>query len=1039
MLETLVTLGLRQRIPVLLLAGLLIIGGFKSLQELGVDAFPDVTNIQVQIAAEAPGRSPEEVERYITIPLEIAMTGLPGLVEMRSSNRNALSLITLVFNDKTDIYFARQLVLERLIEVSPILPTAVTPILGPVSSGLGEVYQYLLEGTDDEGKSLSIETLTDRRTIQDWIVRPLLRNIPGVADISSIGGYEKQYLVEPNPDRLRHYKLSMQDVLAALARNNANSGGGKLPHYQEQYLIRGIGLIRSKEDIAGIVLKESNGVPVFVRDVANVRIGSASRSGALISNGETESVGGIVMMFRGGNAKKVVAEIKHRVEEINNGRLLPGNLRIVPFYDRSEFVDASIHTVVKVLIEGISLVVLVLFFFLGDLRSSLIVVATLVMTPLCTFIAMNQLGLTANLMSLGGLAIAIGMMVDGSVVIVENTFAKLGHAPHAAPPERETRILSAVKEVGTPVIFGVGVISLVFLPLMTLEGIEGKLFSPLAYTIAIALFISLIVSLLISPVLCSLLLKGGVEKEPRFLVAMRLGYSHVLAFALAQPYKVFLYACTGLFFTLILIPFLGSTFIPEMKEGSLVPGIIRPPSMSLGESIRLEIEAMRLIREVPGVAKVVSQLGRSENPTDPQPEHESSPIVSFLPPGERPKGLGQEEIARAIREKLATLPGMQIVMSQPIAAKVDEMVTGVRSDVAIKIFGDDLQILKTFGESLLSILAQTRGASDIRLDRLSGQQYLTIEINRESIARYGINVADVNELIDTAIGGTIATEVFEGERRFPLNLRYPLSYRDSSSAIEDLLMESPNGALIRLGDLATIRVVDGPPQISREMGKRRLVVGANVEGRDLGGFVAELQDRVARELKLPEGYVIRWGGQYENLQRAAQKLSLIIPLTILAIFALLFLLFESLKLAGLIILVLPFASMGGLIALFLTGEYLSVPASVGFITLWGIAVLNGVVLITQIESLRNKGADMDTSIREGCFHRFRPVMMTATIAMLSLIPFLLSTGPGSEVQRPLAIVVIGGLFTSTLLTLIVLPVLYRWIHPGNAAHRLPAG
>ena len=1029
MLESLIRLAVRQRLVVMLVASCLLAAGLYNVGELRVDAFPDVTNVQVQIAAEAPGRSPEEVERFITVPLEIAMTGLPGLEEMRSSNRNALSQITLVFSDQTDIYFARQLVIERLIEVGANLPEGVTPVLGPVSSGLGEVYQYTLEAPSDGHRSLTVEELSERRTIQDWVVRPLLRGIPGVAEINSIGGYERQYQVVPNPDRLRHYGLSLKDVYTALARNNANSGGGKLPHYQEQYLIRGIGLIRSTADIEGVVLRELNGVPVYVRDVAKVRIGNAGRSGALIRDGETESVGGIVMMFRGGNAKRIVAEIKRRVTEINTNKILPGELQIVPFYDRSELVDQAIKTVVKVLIEGISLVVLVLFLFLGDLRSSLIVIATLIMTPLCTFIAMNRLGITANLMSLGGMAIAIGMMVDGSVVIVENAFAKLGETGAVRPHVRDRRILEAVHEVATPVIFGVGIICLVFLPLMTLQGIEGKLFSPLAFTIAIALFISLLVSLFLSPVLCSLLLRGGAEHEPRLLASLRCLYTRLLDLALEKPKTVVSAAFVALILALALLPFLGSTFIPDMQEGSLVTGIIRPPSMSLAESIRLETEAMRLVREVPGVAKVVSQLGRSENPTDPQPEHESSPIATLLPKAERTGGQTQESIAEAIREQLLLLPGIQVVMSQPIAARVAEMVTGVRSDIAIKIFGDDLVTLKQVGEALLTLVADTPGASDLRIERLSGQQYLTIEINRDSIARYGINVADINDVIETAIGGRVATDVYEGERRFALQLRYPETFRNSPGAIEDLLMDSPNGAVVRLGDLARIQVLDGPAQISRESGKRRLVVGANVKGRDLGGFVAELQARVARDLTIPEGYRLTWGGQFENLERATRTLSIIIPLTILAIFTLLFLLFDSLKLAGLIILVLPFASMGGVIALFITREYLSVPASVGFITLWGIAVLNGVVLISHIQDLRGDMEDMGAAIREGCLNRFRPVLMTATIAMLSLIPFLFSTGPGSEVQRPLAIVVIGGLFTSTVLTLIVLPVLYRWLKP----------
>jgi cobalt-zinc-cadmium resistance protein CzcA len=1025
-IEAIVRTALNQRIVVAVLALALIGFGVLQLKQLSVDAFPDVTNVQVQVAAEAPGRSPEEVERFVTVPLEIAMTGLPGLVEMRSVNRNSLSQIVLVFTEQTDIYFARQLVLERLIEVGSRMPEGVTPVLGPVSSGLGEVYQYTLELPGDGKRPLTDAELTERRTIQDWVVRPLLRGVPGVAEINSIGGFERQYQVEPDPDRLRHYGLTLKDVYTALALNNANSGGGKLPHYDEQYLIRGVGLIEGVEDIEDIVLKESGGIPVHVHDVAQVHVGRAVRSGAVIKNGVTESVGGIVMMFRGGNAKRIVSDVKTRVKEINEQGMLPQDLQIVPFYDRSELVDAAIHTVGKVLMEGIGLVVVILFVFLGDIRSSLIVVATLIITPLCTFMVMNHYGISANLMSLGGLAIAIGMMVDGSVVVVENAFSHLGEHAANDPTSKGRVLLRATREVGTPVVFGVGIICLVFLPLMTLEGIEGKLFAPLAYTIAIALFISLIVSLTLSPVLCSFLLKGGAEHDTWLIALLKRPYLGMLDFALKWPKTVVLISVALLAGSVSLIPFLGSSFIPEMMEGSIVPGVNRVPSMSLKESIKLESEAMRLVKEVPGVAMVVSQLGRSESPTDPQPENESTPIATLLPRDQLPEGWTQNTVMEKIREKLAVLPGVQVVMAQPISDRVDEMVTGVRSDIAIKVFGDELSELKRTADEIIKVLNTIQGASDVRVERLSGQQFLTIDIDRRAIARHGINVSDVNDIIETAIGGRVSTEVYEGERRFSAVVRFPESFRDSPESIGQILLKSPNGALVRLQDLATVKVIDGPAQISREMAKRRIVIGANVRDRDLGGFVAELQKAVADKVQLPDGYFLKWGGQFENLERATKRLSIIIPVTIAAIYFLLFMLFNSLRFAGLIILVLPFASMGGIVSLFITGEYLSVPASVGFITLWGIAVLNGVVLVTYIRGLRQSGKPREESVRQGCIQRFRPVMMTATVAMLGLIPFLFATGPGSEVQRPLAIVVIGGLISSTLLTLVVVPALYRW-------------
>ena len=1026
MFESLIRFALNQRIVVLALSLGMGAFGLQQLNHLSVDAFPDVTNVQVQVAAEAPGQSPEEVERFITAPLEVAMTGLPGLIEMRSVNRNSLSQIVLVFTDKTDIYFARQMVLERLIEIGSRMPEGVTPVLGPVSSGLGEVYQYTLEAKGEEGRPLSRAALMERRTIQDWVVRPMLRSIPGVAEINSMGGLERQYQVEPDPDRLRHYQLTLRDVYTAVALNNANSGGGKLPHYDEQYLIRGVGLIESVEDIEDIVLREFEGVPIHVHDVAKVRIGSAVRSGALITDGTTESVGAVVMMFRGGNARRVVAEIKAKVREINEQGLLPHNLQIVPFYDRAVLVDSAIKTVSRVLAEGIFLVLLVLLIFLGDFRSSLVVTATLLLTPLCTFMVMEFLGISANLMSLGGLAIAIGMMVDGSVVVVENAFTRLGGVGPKDSLKRGRILLKATREVARPVVFGVGIISLIFLPLMTLEGIEGKLFSPLAFTIAIALLISLVFSLSLTPVLCSYLLKGGKDHQAGIIAKIQPVYTRVLDVSLHHPKQVLAIAVSLLIGSVLLIPLIGSAFVPEMKEGSIVPGILRAPSMALEESIQLEMEAMRRVRSVPGISKVVSQLGRSENPTDPQPESESSPIATLLPPEDMPAGWTQDTVTEAIRQKLADVPGVQVAMSQPIAAKVAEMVAGVRSDVAVKVFGDDLPTLKKVADQIVEVVRKTPGAADIRVERVSGQQYLTIDIDRQAIARYGINVSDVNDVISTAIGGRATSEVYEGQRRFSVTVRYPESFRDSLDAVRQILIKSQNGALVQLNDLAEIKVLDGPAQISREMGRRRLVIGANVRGRDLGGFVDEIQKTVAREVQLPTGYSLKWGGQYENLERASKRLSLIIPLTIGAIYLLLFLLFNSIRYASLIILVLPFSSIGGIVGLLISGEYLSVPASVGFITLWGVAVLNGVVLVSYIRELTLQYHAFQKAVREGSVQRLRPVLMTASIAMLSLIPFLFATGPGSEVQRPLAIVVIGGLVTSTLLTLVVVPAIYRW-------------
>lgn len=1035
MLAAIVRTMLRQRLVVVVVALALCVAGMFAARNLSVDAFPDVTNIQVQVATVAVGRSPEEIERLVTIPVEIAMTGLPGLVEMRSMNKSGLSLTTLVFTDQTDVYFARQLVMERLIEVSPRLLPGITPVLGPVSTGLGEVYQYTLDHPDDGERALTVEELTERRTIQDWVVRPMLRSIRGVAEINSIGGHVKEYHVLVDPNRLRHYNLTLSAVDRALAINNANASGNILPLHTEQYLIRGVGLIKTLDDIRNIVLKELDGVPVFVRDVAEVKFGEEVRQGASIKGGYTESVTGIVMMLRGGNAKEVVSRVKEKVAEINERGLLPGGLQIVPFYDRTVMVDAALDSVYRVLIEALVFVIVVMVICLGNLRVSLVVCATLIITPLVTFMIMNHLGIPANLMSLGGLTIAIGLMVDPTVVVVENIFLRLSHAN--GNESKSEVIAKAAAEVGAPVIYGIVIIVLVFLPLMSLQGMEGKMFSPLAVTISIALLVALLVSVLLSPVLCDYALKGGSEEDTKIVSILKSLYLRLLYLALANPKATALVSIGSLLLAVGLYPLLGKSFIPIMREGAVTPVIIRVPSISLEESIQLENEAMKLIAAVPGVTSVVSKIGRGESPADPASQNESDPIASLDLEG---SGRTQEEIEEDIRKALTVLPGVNIALSQPIAQRVDEMVTGVRSQVAVKIFGDDLEDLCKLSEQVARIVKSTRGARDLRIERLSGQQELTIDIDRRAIARHGINVADVNELIATAIGGKAVTQVFEGERRFTLLLRFPEKFRNDVEAIRDLLLRPPGnagpesllargGMLVPLSAVADISVVDGPAIISREYAKRRVVIGANVHGRDLGGFVAELQQRTAKEIKLPPGYYFEWGGQFENMERAMATLGIVVPVTFAVIFFLLFMLFNSAKLATLIFTALPFASVGGVIGLFVTGEYLSVPASVGFIAVWGIAILNGVVLISFIKELREQGLSVRDAVKTSCEARFRPVLITAAATILGLAPFLIATGLGSEVQKPLAIVVICGLITATVMTKVVVPMMYRYFDP----------
>ncbi len=1022
MIEKIVKGSLQERLIVVFLAMVLLFAGFFGVKKLSVDAFPDVTSIQVQIATPAPGKSPEEIERFITIPIEIAMTGLPGLVDMRSLNKTSLSLITLVFTDTTNVYFARQLVTERLIGVIEKMPDGIIPTLGPVSTGLGEIFQYTLEKPGEENKEISEEELTERRTIQDWVVRPMLRNLSGVAEINSYGGFIKQYQVLVDADRLHHYGLKLQDVYTALSKNNTNSGAGVLPQFDEQFLIRGVGLIKNLDDIRLIVLKEHNSTPVYMRNVADVKLGHEVRMGSLVKNGDTEAVGAIVMMVKGGNAKEIVTRIKTKIDEINKKNLLPGGLQIKPFYDRSQFVDSALFTVVKVLIESAILVIIILLLFLGDIRSSLIVMMTLILTPLATFIVMNYLEISANLMSLGGLTIAIGLMLDGSVVVVENIFHRLGHDTSNS---KLRVILDSTIEVGKPVLFGVGIIILVFIPLMTLTGMEGKMFSPLVVTIAIALFISLILSFTLIPVLCSYFLKRGSGEDTKIIQVIKAPYIKLLNLSLNNELKTILIAAVVFISSVAILPFLGTSFIPEMKEGTLVASITRMPNISLDASIDMERKITKEIVSVPGVLEVLSNIGRGESPADSQSQNESQAVISLKDKNQWPKDSTQDTISQEIQRKLKNLLGAQVVMMQPISSRVAELSTGVRADVAVKLFGEDISLLKAKADDIAKLARNIKGAADIKIEKVSGQSYLNINIDRQAIARYGFNVSDINEFIETAIGGKIVTRIFEGQKSFSASIRFPEDQRDNSEAIKNILLTSPNGSKIALKDLALIETKDGPAQISREYAKRRIVVAMNVKDRDLGSFVAELQKKLDSKIKLPDGYYFVYGGQFENMQRALNHLALILPVTIFGIFFLLFILFNSIRYATMIITVVPFAMIGGVFGLAITGEYLSVPASVGFIALCGIAILNGVVLITCIQQLKSGGMLQLDAIREGCKQRLRPVLMTATIALLALVPFLFATGTGSEIQKPLAIVMIGGLITSTLLTLLVLPTLYK--------------
>ncbi|MEC4889359.1 MAG: CusA/CzcA family heavy metal efflux RND transporter [Nitrospira sp.] len=1042
MVDRLLDISLRQRMLVVIFAIMIGAGGLYAFTTIPIDAFPDVTSVLVQVVTKAPGLSPEEVERVVTYPIELQMTGVPALTEMRSLTKVGLSLVTIVFDDSMDINLARQLVLERLIEVKELLPPGAEPMLAPNSTGLGEVFQYYLEGPQSPlpDESMQHQNLIDQRTIQDWIIRPLLKSTPEVIDVNSMGGYVKQYQVLVEPALLRKYDLTLHDIFDAVARNNANAGGNILEKNAEKYIVRGVGLIRTLADIERIVIKETGGTPVFVGDVATVQIDHAVRHGATVLNGNREVVSGIVLMLRGGNARDVVEGIKTRIDDIHARHLLPDGLRIVPFYDRIELITAALNTVYKSLAEGVALVVVILFLFLGNIRSALIVVGTLVLAPLATFIVMGQVGLTANLMSLGGLAIAIGMIVDGSVVVVENVYRHLSE-PSAAAIPRLALITRSVKEVGQPVVFGILIIILVFLPLLSLHGMEGKMFKPLAYTIMIALLTSLVLSLTLSPVLCSLMLTRGSEEDPWIVrIAKRL-YAPSLSWALKHTRVVLMIACGALLGSLALFPMLGSEFIPILNEGAVAPQTIRLPSISLPASIEIEKRMQQAIMEFPEVEAVVSKIGRTELGNDPQEANESDPVVRLRPLDEWTTARTMPELMQKFRERLTQVAGATFLISQPIQQRVDELISGVRTEATVKLFGDDLETLRAKAEEIAGVLGTVRGVRDIKVEQLFGQPYLTIDIDRGNIARHGINVADVREIITTAIGGEAATRVYENQQRFDLVVRFPEQYRNSVETISNIPLSDKSGALIPLADLGTVRLEEGPGRISRERLQRYVSIGFNTLGRDIGSLVAEAQQKIAADVTLPAGYTVAWGGSFENMERAMAKLRLIVPMTIGLIFLLLYSTFNSLRQAALIILNLPFALIGGIIALWLTGEYLSVPASVGFINLFGVAVLNGIVLVSCMNALREEGATLDEAVQSGALLRLRPVLMTALVALLGLLPLAFAHGIGSEVQRPLAIVVIGGLVSSTALTLIVLPVLYRWLESrySPAQHRTATG
>jgi cobalt-zinc-cadmium resistance protein CzcA len=989
--------------------------GVQAFRRVPIDAFPDVTNVQVQVLAEAPGMAPVEVEQLVTYPIETSMGGLPDLTQVRSLSKLGLAVVTIVFQDHVNTYFARQLVFERLQQAREKLPPGVEVGLGPISTGLGEIYQYTLESLTRNPMEL--------RTLQDWVVKPILRTVPGVTDVNSFGGLVKQYQVLVRPEQLTSYHLTLRLILEALEANNTNANGGYIEHHGEQYVVRGLGLAHGIEDLQKVVVAVHDGTPIYVRDVADVAIGPEPRQGFVTRDGKGEAVAGIVLMLKGASGRDVVAAVKEKVKTVE--RALPADVRVVPFYDRTELVQRAMDTVRDALLEGVAFIFVILVLFLGGIRSALVVTLVLPLSALVAFIVLEAAGLSANLMSLGGLAIGIGMMVDGAVVMTENIYRHLAEARGARNIIEVVR--EAANEVARPIVFGISIIAVVFLPLFTMEGMESKMFTPMAITITVALAGSLVLSLTLVPVASTLLLRGKLsENDTRVVLWTKRLYLPALRWCLAHWRIPLGLALLSLVVSLALFTRLGREFLPPLDEGAIGMQSFRLPSVSQTTARDLELEVERVLRSFPEILTVVSKTGRADIASDPEGLGVSDVIANLRPRKEWRSAKNRDDLVAQIRSKLETIPGMTYSFSQPIQLRVDELVSGVKAQIAIKIFGDDLEVLRQKGEEVQRAIGKIRGAADVNLEKVAGAAYLEVAIDRDRIARYGINVADVQDIIETAIGGRQATTLREGQRTFAVVVKFPESVRSDVAGIENLLVTTADGHRVPLGQLATVRLREGPDRVSRENAQRRIVVECNVVGRDMGGFVADAQLAVNRDVSLPSGYFLTWGGQFENQQRAMARLSFVVPLVVLLIFLLLFMSFGSIRNALLIILNVPFALVGGVVGLYASGQNLSVAASVGFIALFGVAVLNGVVMVSYFNQLRREGASLEDAVLRGGELRLRPVLMTAMVAAFGLIPLLVATGPGSEIQRPLATVVVGGLLTSTLLTLLVLPILYRF-------------
>ena len=1036
MLEKLVDASLRYRFLVLVGFAAVAFLGWRAVQSVPIDAFPDVTPVQVNIYTESPGLASEDVEQLLTFPIESGLAGLPGVSEIRSVSLFGLSYVSVYFYDDVDIYFARRLVVERLQEVGDRLPEGYgTPEMGPNSSGLGQVFWYTLERTDEKLKDAITDM--DLRTLHDWSVRLILRTAPGVDDVMSWGGQERQFQVVVDPLRLIGYDLTLGEVIEAVRVNNAQVGGQYIDIGQEHYVVRGLGLVAGREDIGDIVLKVDQGTPVYLRNVASIVEDGGERFGAVTRDGK-EVVLGMALSRTGENAAAVVEAVAEKVALVN--RSLPEGVVLRPVYERTDLVDQAVDTAVSALIEGSVLVAIVLFLFLGDLRSALVVITALPVAMLIAFILMDQAGLSSNLMSLAGLAVGIGMMVDGAVVMVENIYRTMAEEKaRGGSVDRGAVVLAAAREVANPVAFAILIIVVVFIPLFTLEGLEGKLFKPMAQNIGFAMAGSLVLTLTLIPVLAALIIKPGKERDTLLVRVLKGVYLPVLQWSLRHKLSVVAIAAGLLLLTFAAFPLLGRAFMPQLQEGSIMWRVSGIPSASLQQSIDLSIVIENALAEFPEVDSTVAMIGRAEKGETANMNY-MEVYTALKPHDEWPPGNDMESLTEAMRERIERVaPTAVVAFTQPIQMRVEELISGVRAALAAKIYGEDLQEIDRLSAEIRDAIATVPGVADLSLEANMGKPQIRIEVRRDQLARYGMNADEVLTVVRTGIGNEPVSTLIDGVRRFDITVRLDPRVRTSVETIRNIPLKAESGALIPLAEVADISVAEGYSFVRRERLQRYAVIQMDVRGRDIDGFVREANAIIADRVELPPGYWIEWGGAFENQQRALAKLSLIVPVTIFFIFVLLYTAFNSVKYATLIIANVPFAAIGGIAALFVTGQYVSVPSAIGLIAVFGVAMLNGIVLVSFINDLRRRGASVSEAVRRGAELRLRPVLMTASVAILGLLPMLLSSGVGAETQRPLASVVIGGLITSTLLTLLLLPVIYEWIELRGSRPTKAAG